>query len=53
MLPKLVPTQIVEVFVHVMSGEVGAASPLAPKIDPLDLSLKKIGEDIAKEMAKD
>jgi ribosomal protein L11 len=51
MLPKLVPTQIVEVFV--MSGEVGAASPLAPKIDPLDLSLKKIGEDIAKEMAKD
>ncbi|XP_075674832.1 large ribosomal subunit protein uL11x-like [Castanea sativa] len=34
-------------------GEVGAASSLAPKIDPLGLSLKKIGEDIAKETTKD
>ena len=29
-------------------GEVGAQSALAPKIGPLGLSPKKIGEDIAK-----
>ena len=34
-------------------GEVGAASSLAPKIGPLGLSPKKVGEDIAKETAKD
>jgi large subunit ribosomal protein L12e len=32
---------------------VGAASSLAPKIGPLGLSPKKIGEDIAKETARD
>jgi large subunit ribosomal protein L12e len=53
MPPKLDPTQIVEVFVRVTGGEVGAASSLAPKIGPLGLSPKKIGEDIAKETAKD
>ena len=31
----------------------GAASSLAPKIGPLGLSPKKIGEDIAKETAKE
>ncbi len=31
----------------------GAASSLAPKIGPLGLSPKKIGEDIAKETARD
>jgi hypothetical protein len=41
------------VFVRVTGGEVGAASSLAPKIGPLGLSPKKIGEDIAKETAKD
>ena len=35
------------------AGEVGAASSLAPKIGPLGLSPKKVGEDIAKETAKD
>ena len=35
------------------AGEVGAASSLAPKIGPLGLSPKKIGEDIAKETLKD
>jgi large subunit ribosomal protein L12e len=30
------------------SGEVGASSALAPKIGPLGLSPKKVGEDIAK-----
>ncbi|KAK9985509.1 hypothetical protein SO802_030460 [Lithocarpus litseifolius] len=34
-------------------GEVGEASSLAPQIGPLGLSPKKIGEDIAKETAKD
>ena len=29
-------------------GEVGASSGLAPKIGPLGLSPKKVGEDIAK-----
>lgn len=53
MPPKLDPSQIVDVFVRVTGGEVGAASSLAPKIGPLGLSPKKIGEDIAKETAKD
>jgi len=39
--------------VRVTGGEVGAASSLAPKIGPLGLSPKKIGEDIAKETTKD
>jgi len=39
--------------VRATGGEVGAASSLAPKIGPLGLSPKKIGEDIAKETAKE
>ncbi|EFJ10586.1 hypothetical protein SELMODRAFT_183633 [Selaginella moellendorffii] len=53
MAPKLDPSQVVEVFVRVTGGEVGAASSLAPKIGPLGLSPKKVGEDIAKETVKD
>ncbi|GER54308.1 60S ribosomal protein L12 [Striga asiatica] len=53
MPPKFDPSQVVDVFVRVTGGEVGAASSLAPKIGPLGLSPKKIGEDIAKETAKD
>ena len=53
MAPKFDPSEVVEVFVRVTGGEVGAASSLAPKIGPLGLSPKKIGEDIAKETAKD
>ncbi|XP_042411871.1 60S ribosomal protein L12-1-like [Zingiber officinale] len=53
MPPKLDPTQIMDVYVRVTGGEVGAASSLAPKIGPLGLSPKKVGEDIAKETAKD
>ncbi|GBG77930.1 hypothetical protein CBR_g25861 [Chara braunii] len=53
MPPKFDPSQVVEVFVRVTGGEVGAASSLAPKIGPLGLSPKKIGEDIAKETAKE
>ncbi|KAL2528452.1 60S ribosomal protein L12-3 [Forsythia ovata] len=53
MPPKFDPTQVVDVFVRVTGGEVEAASSLAPKIGPLSLSSKKIGEDIAKETARD
>merc|ERR1712029_42448 len=41
------PTAIVEVFLRV-GGEVGATASLAPKIGPLGLSPKKIGDDICK-----
>lgn len=51
--PQFDPSEVIEVFVRVTGGEVGAASSLAPKIGPLGLSPKKIGEDIAKETAKD
>ena len=53
MPPKFDPSAVVEVYVRATGGEVGAASSLAPKIGPLGLSPKKIGEDIAKETAKD
>ena len=53
MPPKLDPSQIVDVYVRVTGGEVGAASSLAPKIGPPGLAPKKIGEDIAKETAKE
>ena len=42
MPPKFGPTAIVEVFLHVVGGEVGATSSLAPKIGPLGLSPKKV-----------
>ncbi|XP_059651074.1 large ribosomal subunit protein uL11-like [Cornus florida] len=53
MSPKFDPSQVVDVFVRVTGGEVGTVSSLATKIGPLGLSPKKIGEDIAKETAKD
>jgi len=36
------------VFLRATGGEVGATAALAPKIGPLGLSPKKVGEDIAK-----
>ena len=48
MPPKFDPSEVLEVFVRATGGEVGAASSLAPKIGPLGLSPKKVGEDIAK-----
>ena len=57
MPPKFDPTAIVEVFLRVVGGEVGATSSLAPKIGPqslapkigpLGLSPKKVGDDICK-----
>lgn len=53
MPPKFDPAQVVDVCVRVTGGEVGADSSLAPKIGPLGLSPKKVGEDIAKETDKD
>lgn len=53
MPPKFDPNAIIEVYVRATGGEVGAASSLAPKIGPLGLSPKKIGEDIAKATAAD
>ncbi|GAB6032740.1 60S ribosomal protein L12 [Chamberlinius hualienensis] len=46
--PKFDPTEIKTVCLRAVGGEVGATSSLAPKIGPLGLSPKKVGDDIAK-----
>jgi len=46
--PKFDPTAITVVYLRAVGGEVGATSSLAPKIGPLGLSPKKVGDDIAK-----
>ena len=48
MPPKLDPNEIAIVKLRAVGGEVGATSALAPKIGPLGLSPKKVGDDIAK-----
>merc|ERR1711915_899885 len=48
MPPKFDPNEIKIVKLRAVGGEIGATSSLAPKIGPLGLSPKKIGEDIAK-----
>ena len=48
MPPKFDPTEIKVVYLRAVGGEVGATSSLAPKIGPLGLSPKKVGDDIAK-----
>ncbi|KZT26809.1 hypothetical protein NEOLEDRAFT_1168669 [Neolentinus lepideus HHB14362 ss-1] len=48
MAPKLDPNEIKVIKLRVTGGEVGSSSALAPKIGPLGLSPKKVGEDIAK-----
>ncbi|THD19235.1 Large subunit ribosomal protein L12.e [Fasciola gigantica] len=48
MPPKLDPTAVTYTYLRVTGGEVGATASLAPKIGPLGLSPKKVGEDIAK-----
>ncbi|VFV26526.1 ribosomal protein l12-like, partial [Lynx pardinus] len=40
------PNMINVVYLKCTSGKVGAASVLAPKIDPLGLSPKNVGDDI-------
>jgi len=48
MPPKFDPTEVQVVYVRVTGGEVPAASSLAPKVGPLGLSPKKIGDDLVK-----
>lgn len=48
MPPKFDPTEVKVVCLRAVGGEVGATSALAPKIGPLGLSPKKVGDDIAK-----
>jgi large subunit ribosomal protein L12e len=51
MPPKFDPNAVVEMKMRCVGGEVGAASSLAPKVGPLGLSPKKVGDDIAKATA--
>ncbi|KAF8575088.1 hypothetical protein K439DRAFT_1655550 [Ramaria rubella] len=46
--PKLDPNENKTIDLCMTGGEVGASSALAPKIGPLGLSPKKVGEDIVK-----
>ncbi|XP_074089654.1 large ribosomal subunit protein uL11-like [Macrotis lagotis] len=48
MPPKFNPNEIKVVFLRCTGDEVGATSALAPKIRPLGLSPRKVGDDIAK-----
>jgi large subunit ribosomal protein L12e len=48
MPPKIDPNEIKIIYLRAAGGEVGSSSSLAPKIGPLGLSPKKVGEDIAK-----
>jgi len=48
MPPKFDPNAITIVYLRAVGGEVGATSTLAPKVGPLGLSPKKVGDDIAK-----
>ncbi|QIX00905.1 hypothetical protein AMS68_006422 [Peltaster fructicola] len=48
MAPKLDPNEEKIIHLRATGGEVGSSSALAPKIGPLGLSPKKVGEDIAK-----
>merc|ERR1712071_68408 len=49
--PKFDPNEVKIVYLRAVGGEVGATSSLAPKVGPLGLSPKKIGDDIAKGTA--
>lgn len=48
MPPKFDPSAVIVIYVRCTGGEVGAVSSLAPKIGPLGLSPKKIGDQLAK-----
>ena len=48
MPPKVDPTEIRYIRIKVFGGEGGPASTLAPKLGPLGLNAKKVGEDIQK-----
>ena len=46
MPPKIDPNEIRIVILKTVGGEVGSAASLAPKVGPLGLSPKKLGDDI-------
>jgi len=48
MPPKVDPNETKIIFVRATGGECPASSTLAPKVGPLGLSPKKLGDDIAK-----
>ena len=52
MPPKVDPNELKILTLKSRGGEPGAASSLAPKLGPLGLNAKKVGEDIQKETAK-
>ena len=52
MPPKFDPNEVIFVNLRVTGGEVPGGSALAPKIGPLGLSPKKVGDDIAKATAQ-
>ena len=47
-MPGFDPTEEKIIIMRAVGGEMGAASALAPKVGPLGLSPKKVGEDIMK-----
>jgi len=51
MPPKFDPNASQTIHVRVRGGKVGNPAALAPKVGPLGLSPKKVGEDIAKATA--
>ena len=48
MPPKLDPNEIKLIYIRVRGGEMPGGSTLAPKIGPLGMSPKKVGDDIVK-----
>merc|ERR1711937_174662 len=48
MPPKFDPTAIIIVCLRTVGGEVAPTASLAPKVGPLGLSPKKVGDDICK-----
>ena len=48
MPPKADPSEVKILYVRCLGGEAGATATLAPKVGPLGLSAKKVGDDIAK-----
>ncbi|KAL8435511.1 hypothetical protein ACSSS7_002438 [Eimeria intestinalis] len=48
MAKKFDPNEVKFIYIRQTGGEVGASSVLAPKLGPLGMSPKKVGDDIAK-----
>lgn len=48
---KADPSEVKYLYIRQLGGEVGATSVLAPKLGPLGMSPKKVGDDIAKGTA--